>query len=377
MVAVIVLFGAYILIYSAFILALVYGFPKIKTQELGSTPARTTFSIIIPFRTEEHAIKRLLDSFVQLNYPTQLFELIFVDDASEDFSANVINKWRLEHGIFQTTLLQNIRISGSPKKDAISRAIPIVKSDWIITTDADCIVPENWLLAFNEYILESAAEMIAGPVKYDGKASLLHHFQRLDFMSLQGATIGSFGLKKAFMCNGANFAYTKKLFNETGGFTGNEGIASGDDVFLLQKAMLQFPEKVSYLKSADAIVLTKPTESWGKLFNQRVRWAAKAASYQSRFGEDLALVVFLANLFMVGAVVCALIGFLNWKIVPLLFCVKLIPDWILLFQTNKFLNKGRFFFPVFASAFYPFFSVAVAMYCLVGSYRWKGRTFKL
>jgi hypothetical protein len=33
---------------------------------------------------------------------------------------------------------------------------------------------------------------------------LLHHFQQLDLASLQGATIGSFGIGKGFMCNGAS-----------------------------------------------------------------------------------------------------------------------------------------------------------------------------
>jgi hypothetical protein len=41
--------------------------------------------------------------------------------------------------------------------------------------------------------------MIAGAVTYDCKNSFLHHFQQLDLASLQGATIGSFGIGKGFM----------------------------------------------------------------------------------------------------------------------------------------------------------------------------------
>jgi hypothetical protein len=74
--------------------------------------------------------------------------------------------------------------------------------------------------------------MIAG-VTYDCKTAS-HHFQQLDLVSLQGATIGSFGIGKGFMCNGANLAYKKSLFQELNGFR-NDTIASGDDVFLLQK----------------------------------------------------------------------------------------------------------------------------------------------
>jgi hypothetical protein len=77
--------------------------------------------------------------------------------------------------------------------------------------------------------------MIAGAVTYDCKNSFLHHFQQLDLASLQGATIGSFGIGKGFMCNGANLLTKKSLFQELNGFQGNDTIASGDDVFLLQK----------------------------------------------------------------------------------------------------------------------------------------------
>ena len=79
------------------------------------------------------------------------------------------------------------------------------------------------------------------------------HFQQLDFLSLQGATIGSFGIKKPFMCNGANFAYTKAFFKELNGFEGNENIASGDDVFLLQKAIQRDKNDVDFLKSKSIV----------------------------------------------------------------------------------------------------------------------------
>ena len=41
-------------------------------------------------------------------------------------------------------VLSNIQeLSNSPKKDAISTALKDAKNNWIITTDADCLLPEN------------------------------------------------------------------------------------------------------------------------------------------------------------------------------------------------------------------------------------------
>jgi hypothetical protein len=58
--------------------------------------------------------------------------------------------------------------------------------------------------------------MIAGAVTYDCSNSFLHQFQQLDLASLQGATM-EFWNRKSFMCNGANLAYTKSLFEELNG----------------------------------------------------------------------------------------------------------------------------------------------------------------
>ncbi|WP_290848532.1 glycosyltransferase [Flavobacterium sp.] len=375
MVAIAVLFAVYILIYGGFILALVSGFSKVKRFVRTNSQPKTTFSVVIPFRTEEKNLPILLSSFEKIDYPKELFELIFINDASEDFSENVVNKWRLANGSFATTMIDNIRISGSPKKDAISRAIPIVKGDFVVTTDADCEVPENWFATFNDFILETNSEMIAAPVIYGGKKSFLHHFQRLDFLSLQGVTVGSFGLGKAFMCNGANFVYSKNLFREIGGFGGVDKLASGDDVFLLQKAVAQFPDKVDYLKSAQAIVKTAPTKTWMELLNQRVRWASKAKAYNLEFADNLAFTTSLANLFLVASVILTMTDFFDWRFPVGLFLLKLVFDWTMLSTANRFFGQSKFLFPIFSSVFYPFFVVLVCFWAIFGKFTWKGRKF--
>jgi len=231
------------------------------------------------------------------------------------------------------------------------------------------------LLTLDNYIQLHDTSMIAGAVTYDCAHSLLHHFQQLDLASLQGATIGSFGIKKGFMCNGANFAYTKSFFQKLNGFEGNDSIASGDDVFLLQKAIAQFPEKVHYLKSENTIVHTKPLDNWNSLFQQRVRWASKTSSYQSSFGKALGLIVFGGNLswlLVLGSWFLGLNAFQNFFLVCVL---KFSVDTILIYKTNYFLNNSKMRYLILSSLFYPFFSTSVALYSLFGKYEWKGRRF--
>lgn len=361
--------------YVFFIGLLIWGFSKVKYFSKPDSEGKTGFSVIIPFRNEAKNLPDLLESFSQLNYPKEQFELIFVNDDSKDDSERVINRWRMENPWVHLTILDNIRISKSPKKDAITRAVTIAKHPWILTTDADCIVQPNWLSVYDTYILNNEAEMIAGAVKFPTKGFLLSHFQQMDMLSLQGASIGSFGLNEAFMCNGANFAYTKTFFSDLKGFHGNNHIASGDDVFLLQKAIANCPEKVHYLKHQEAIVTTKPEKSWLKLFKQRVRWASKASAYQSDFAKGLAILVFLANFALLCGLLLVAFNLMNWKLLLVLFVVKFTVDCILMYQTNKFLNMSLISVVV-SSLIYPFFSTLVAVYSLLGGFEWKRENIK-
>jgi glycosyltransferase involved in cell wall biosynthesis len=363
------IFVLYIIIitYCLAIIALIYGFTKVNSFDYIGLKPKTKFSIVVPFRNEAENLPILLDSFSKLNYPMELFEVILVDDDSEE-------EFKVQSLKFKVSVIKNFRCSNSPKKDAISTAIQVAKNDWIITTDSDCVVKENWLSTLDNYIQLHDVSMIAGAVTYHCKNSFLHQFQQLDLASLQGATIGSFGLGKGFMCNGANFAYTKSFFQGLNGFEGNNTIASGDDVFLLQKAIAQFPEKVHYLKSGNTIVITKPLNEWNSLFYQRVRWASKTGSYQSRFGKGMGLIVLGGNMGFLFIIYNLLFWEGNFYLWVILLLAKLIVDFFLIHKTNVFL-KSKTHFYLISGLLYPFFSVSVALYSLVGKYEWKGRRF--
>jgi len=366
-------------LYSFLIIAFIVGFDRIQNSNSISTIPKTKFSIVIPFRDEAENLKAFLESLSLLNYPVELFEVLLIDDDSKDESVEIIKRF-LPQGVGVRNdihIIKNERISKSPKKDAVEIAIKNAHFDWIITTDADCIIPQNWLQNFDAYIQAHQVKLIAAPVTFNSSNSLLDQFQLLDFLSLQGSTIGSFGVGKPFMCNGANLCYEKQTFMDVNGFDGNEHIASGDDIFLLEKIVLQNPKEVHFLKSDQSIITTNPESTFKELISQRVRWAAKSASYSNSFSKLVSIAVFSMNALLILLFLGSLIGYYSWWIFIIIFLIKFCIDFILLFKTASFFKKQSVLkHYVWSSFVYPIYTIFIALTSFTTSYSWKGRVYK-
>jgi cellulose synthase/poly-beta-1,6-N-acetylglucosamine synthase-like glycosyltransferase len=364
------------LFYVVLIGSFVLGFDKVEEFQLKDIPARTKFTIIVPFRNEAEHLPLLLKSILGLNYPKERFEFIFVDDDSNDNSVKLIEKFlgEFHNG---SKIINNNRQTNAPKKDAISTAMTQAKHEWIMATDADCILPKYWLDTFDCFIQSHDVNYIVAPVTYTKVHSFFERFQILDFLSLQGATIGGFGIKRPFLCNGANLAYRTSLFNTLKGFEGNTNIASGDDIFLLEKAMKKEPQHVCYLKSLHATVSTIPETNFKNLISQRLRWAAKTSSYSNLFGKLTGILVLFMNALIICLVMITAVGIVHPKILAYTFLIKFGIDFLLLFKTVRFFNQEHYLLSYFfSSILYPFFSVFIAFASIFKGYEWKGRTFR-
>mgnify|MGYP005991659753 CR=1 FL=1 len=363
-------------IYIITVIAFIIGFDLVKESELDETVATNRFTVIIPFRNEAENLPKLLDAIHQLNYPTTLVDFIFVNDASTDKSISIINTLGTnnQHHI---RVIENERKSNSPKKDAITAALKVSTKEWIITTDADCILPINWLNTIDAFIQQNDCNLIVAPVNYISNNRFIHQFQDLDFLSLQATTIAAFGLKTPFLCNGANLIYRKQVFEQVNGFINNNNIASGDDVFLLEKFIKLDKGKVKHLKSRAAIVQTFPVNTINELINQRLRWASKTSNYNLLTGKLIGLIVLLGNGCI--AIIPLLILFLKMKVITALSftIMKLLFDYLLIKKCSDFYQKNiRFSSYLKSSILYPYFTLLIFLKSLVSKYNWKGRSFK-
>jgi hypothetical protein len=198
-------------------------------------------------------------------------------------------------------------------------------------------------------------------------------------MSLMAATLYGILMRKYYLANGANMCFKKSSFTAVNGFKGNDHLASGDDVFLINKIKQTFGHSaVGFLKSKRGAVKTQPLLKVKEFANQRWRWAGKTNAYANQ-----SLLIFQGTVF--GIHIIGILLFITSFFVPLsLFCllllllIKGIIDYLFLsrmasFYEEKWALKG--FIPS-SLLYYPYILFTALSSLLKGGYNWKGRALK-
>lgn len=345
-----------------------------SSPRISKTP-KTRFSVLVPFRNEEDNLPELLHSFLNLNYPKSLFQIILINDDSTDFSEKIIIDFIAKNNI-DIQLIQTIRQSKSPKKDALLTGINKSDFEWIVTTDADCVLPPDWLLSFDECIQNKEVAFCCGPILYASNKSILENFQQFDGLSLQTVTFGSFGLGNPILANGANLAFKKSAFFAVNGFDGNNHLASGDDIFLLEKMKKHFRGKIGFLKTEKALVITKPQKNRTALLEQRIRWASKTSQQKNPLSLSLGILVFGIQLIMIFLPVFIFFQPKLFSLGIALLLLKFIFDFQFIFQSaqtfNVKINILSFLIPFLM---YPSLIISVILKSFQGKFSWKDRDY--
>ncbi len=356
-------------IYFLFLFLLLIGWNKSASIQKIESSAHF-LSIIIPFRNEEVNLFALVESLLKLDYPKEKFEVLLINDHSTDDSLNRARQLSDNY--------PNIKIVAPPsngKKNAIAYGVEISKGEIIVTTDADCEVPKEWLASINNQFQNRSICMVVGAVRVKSDNSFFSKLQAMEFSSLIGSAASSLSLGFPTMANGANLSYRKHAFVQVNGYDGNTQIASGDDEFLMRKVIKKFGvSSLKFLNDSNAVVTTSPQASIVDFFIQRIRWAGKWRHNSDPFILLLALFVLLFQTTWLAAIVCLFFGHAKSLMIALLV-TKIFLEGLFLFAVSRFLRQKfhvhAFFF---LQIIYPVYVVVVGILSNVVRVSWKGRS---
>ena len=348
-----------------------WGWKIVRSRRLEPDPVKRVITIVVSFRNEDKVIHHLIHSLTLLDYPKENLEVIFVDDHSEDNSYNVVKSLIYDQPHFQL-IMQNEHKLG--KKAAITRAVEMAKGEIIVTTDADCEVPVNWLQKVNDAYKNDGINMTFGGVRLKTNKSFFLFLQAIEFTSLIGSMAASLGYNSFMMGNGANLSFRKAAFQFVKGYEGNAEIASGDDEFLARKIIKSFPGSLCFINSDEAVVATRPAKSVRAFIEQRIRWAGKWKFNAFSSSGILAVYVLLVQL----ATVSVAIGAFNVRegmfLLLAILMVKMILECWFLYKVSHFLKSGWNWVAFIVLQFiYPFYVLGIGIASQLRSYKWKGR----
>jgi hypothetical protein len=201
-------------------------------------------------------------------------------------------------------------------------------------------------------------------------------FQQNDYLALQMVTAGAAGCGIPVIGSGANLAFKKKSYLETVRKIPGGKYLSGDDVFLLH-AFKAEGFKVSYLKSAQAMVKTRPASNLKTFLFQRMRWGGKSKGYTDVFAKMTALLILLINSWLTFLL---LLVFFQQSVVWVWLCgfeIKMILDRILIIRGKGFFSvSSKISWFLLFSLLYPPYILVAGVGSLLVKERWKDRKGK-
>ena len=326
-------------------------------------------SVVIAARDEGAFIGACLKSLTYQTYPADRYEIIVVDDDSTDDTNAEILKFENVRCLQPSKEFESF----AAKKRPMATGIAASRGPLILTTDADCTVPETWIKTVVSHFTEETDVVIGYSEIAPISKSLTHRFQSYDFFALLSAAAGAAGLGRAWAATGQNFAYRREVYDRVNGFRAIANRPSGDDVLLLQ-LFRKAGASVAFCKASSGHVTTWRGESIGGLINQRKRWASNAIKQPQLNPCFFAYIASVLTITLLPILAIFLGGpFVTLLILTYGFRILLEGTVLALGIRELEAKQSLWFFPVWMLLQIPYVWIVGIGGCL-SSFEWKNRS---
>ena len=334
------------------------------------TVTRQPVSIIICARNEAENLDKFLPSVLSQKYDE--YEVIVVNDCSEDNSYDILGKYLLEYPHLRVSTINKDPKFTHNKKLAQFIGIKASKHELLLFTDADCKPDsDKWLegMASN---FEAKTTFVLGYGGYFAEKGLLNKFVRYDSMTIAMQYMGMAIRGIPYMGVGRNLAYRRSLFFANKGYGAHNQLASGDDDLIVNSNATS--ENTSVEFSTGTHTRSVPASSLLDYIKQKKRHYSTAPHYKLRdklilFSEPFSRLLFYSSLAVL------LSSLLLWPYVLSIFGFRLIVQIIVLILVCKRFNEsGIVPFSLFFDIFSPLIYTAIYLSkpgSKSGRNRWK------
>ena len=229
------------------------------------TPGKPQFTppvmVLIPAFNEAKVIRHTLDGVLHADYPD--VQVLVVDDGSTDGTAAIVQEYAATHPQVRVLAKTN-----GGKWSALNEGFLCADREFIVTIDADTIVPSHTISELIAPLADPAVDAVCGNVQVGNVHNILTAFQNVEYVTTQNYDRRAFdALNCISVVPGATGAWRRASVLRAGGYS-HETLTEDADLTL---TLLAGGARIVY--AADARSVTEAPDTPAALFKQRVRWS--------------------------------------------------------------------------------------------------------
>lgn len=329
--------------------------PEKKKKKSQRRKSYFPVSVIICARNEEENLLKHLPLILKQDYPD--FEVIVVNDCSDDNTQLILNNFQMQYKNLKVTNIQKDPKFTHNKKLALTIGIKAASHEHLLFTDADCYpVSKKWIkkIAAN---YENDIDIVAGYGAYETKPGFLNKLIRFETVFTAMQYMGFAERNLPYMGVGRNLSYKKSLFFKNKGFASHAHLPSGDDDLFVSETAT--PLNTVIEASPESFTLSVPESRFIDWLRQRKRHFITGPRYKFKIKFLLSLEYLFRIIFNISALVLVFLSKLPILIVLLYFFVFIIKALIFKIITKRLKEKFLFIFSLFIEILVPYIYIYI------------------
>jgi cellulose synthase/poly-beta-1,6-N-acetylglucosamine synthase-like glycosyltransferase len=240
---------------------------RVKSEKLSFEPK---VSVLIAARNEEENIIRCLQALVDQDYPKDKMQILVGDDDSDDATSDLVKAFIVNHPQIELVAIVPSALSNlKGKPNVLATLFKKVTGEYAFITDADIAVNPHWIKGMLAGLQKESADAASGTT-FVAHENSFHLFQTIEWMEALGFLYTADQLYLPVTAVGNNMVISKAAYDAVGGYEAIPFSVTEDlDLYLALKKK-NFVHRL--FLGPEALVWTKPLDTFKALFKQRKRW---------------------------------------------------------------------------------------------------------